>query len=358
MTKGTLTQYNPQQIDGIDSRICLKGSCIANLPADILEPGPGQRGITGKIKQMTGEEKYDPLGFRPLSVSHGIVGGKEFYFITDGLQRYTAITRTFGKDIKIPCFVVENLSEADQKYALFLMNHNASVFSDKNKLWQNAVESGRDILRKKLTELFISYQIGIRGYDYRGEPINGRKHSSGRYFEQGDLLMQYVFGENGRMPIAGGRRGFEVEMNAVQFALEMITKCWNGSQKKTDDIIMLGLAYFYAKNDELLGTAKQATEKCKKMIGERTPENIVDMAVRVIRLKEMLDTGKDMTSQSRGATSWHGPVGAILFSRMYEKAYPKEKRWLYRGYIETQGGKEAMFSYKKYKGIPRMLNRF
>jgi hypothetical protein len=41
--KGTLKKYSPVYIN-VDPRVCVEGACFANLPASILQPGPGQRG--------------------------------------------------------------------------------------------------------------------------------------------------------------------------------------------------------------------------------------------------------------------------------------------------------------------------
>jgi hypothetical protein len=313
---------------------------------------------------MTGEKKYDPIGFRPLNVAHGTIKNdktgldEEFYFITDGLQRWTAITKTYGTDIMIPCFVVEGLSEADQKHALYLINHNASIFSDKMKLWQNAVEGRRDPIRAALTKLFLSYGIGIGGYDKDGQPLEKRRASNGIYFRPGDMLVQYIFGDNGRSPIAGGKDAFKREFEAVEFALKMITEAWADDKKKTDDIFLLGLMYFYAKNYVIWGSVEQAVEKSRVAMESRTVEQYISTALSIMHIKDALDSGTSINSSSRCNSIWHGPAGYLVFKRAYEKRFKGSGKILFRGYEEADGAKIAMFDTKKYGGIKKLLYRF
>jgi len=361
--KSTLKNYNPVYMS-LDPRICVEGSCFANLPASILQPGPGQRGEASKLKSMVGEEKYDPIGFRPLSVAHGAVKNpetgkeEEFYFLTDGLQRWTAITRTYGTDVMIPCFIVEGLSEADQKHALYLINHNASIFSDKIKLWQNAVEGKRDPIRAAITKLFLSYGIGIGGYDKDGQPLTKRRVSNGVYFRPGDMLVQYVFGDSGRYPIAGGKDSFKIEFEAVEYALKMITEAWPDDKKKTDDIFLLGLIYFYAKNFSIWSSLEQAVEKSKAAMETRTVDQYVNTALSIMHVKDAIDSGASINSSSRCSSVWHGPAGYLVFKRAYEKRFKDAKKLLYKDYEVVKGAKPAMFDLEKYGGIKKLLYRF
>ena len=259
-------------------------------------------------------------------------------------------------DIEIPCFVTEGMDEADQKHALFLINHNASLFSDKVRLWQNAVEGGRDPIRERVTKMFHSKEIA--GYTKDGTAVQGRKSTNGSYFKQGDLLVQYVFGENGRPPIGGGAGNYAVEWMSLDFALRMISTIWKDNKKKTDDIFVLGLIYFCAKNYKLWKNVDQAIEKCTKAFASRQVEDYINMAIRIMALKTSVDTGMPIKTSGRFSTLWHGPAGYLVFQRAYEKTFYKDKEKLYTGYTIPVGKKDAIFNMDKYKGIKKMLYKF